>query len=409
MRRILNVIVVDDTSRNFGGTAKVAYETVRVLCSRGFNVVYFAGYGPADQRLDDVRVEEVRDKPFLENLPKLRGAVAGLWSYATYKKLRELLSEFNSSDTVVHIHSWTHALSSSVFSACKHAGFKTVVTLHDYFLTCPNGGLYDYVHDELCEKKPCSLACIMCNCDKRSYAQKLYRCARIALQKAALRNANVKFCYLSEFTFRLSGNQHWESSPAIVPNPIECPSLENASQLNDGACERFYLFVGRFDKEKNPELFCRALTRLGLPGVLCGDGPEYDRLKDAYPNMTFTGWCNAQQIQEYYRACRALILSSSWYEAQPLSCLEAMLTWGVPCIVPKTCGAVSYIEDGVTGLYFERNSIDSLCAAIQNMEQSDAYERLRANVRAARPKLMLEHSLAAYGDNVLTIYEGTFA
>ena len=407
--RVSNVVIVDDTSRNFGGTAKVAYETARVLSARGINVVYFAGYGPADDRLSNVEVMEVREEPFLDCSSKVRGAIEGLWSRATYDKLRQLLCGFDPGDTVVHVHSWTHALSSSVFTACKRAGFKTVVTLHDYFLSCPNGGLYDYARDDLCSKTPCSPSCVLRNCDKRNYAQKLYRCARIAIQKMALRKCKVTFCYLSEFTFRLSGRQGLDKSPVYLPNPIDCARPQFDHCDNDVQRERFYLFVGRFDKEKNPELFCRALTTLGLPGVLCGDGPEFERLRSAYPNMSFKGWCDSGQIQDCYNRCRALIMTSSWYEAQPLSCLEAMLTANVPCIVPETCGAISYIEDGETGLFFKRNDIDSLCAAIRTMERPDVCERLRANIRKARPRLEAAHSMNAYGDKVITVYEDALA
>ena len=407
--RVSNVVIVDDTSRNFGGTAKVAYETARVLSARGINVVYFAGYGPADARLSNVEVMEVREEPFLDCSSKVRGAIEGLWSRATYDKLRQLLCGFDPGDTVVHVHSWTHALSSSVFTACKRAGFKTVVTLHDYFLSCPNGGLYDYARDDLCSKTPCSPSCVLRNCDKRNYAQKLYRCARIAIQKMALRKCKVTFCYLSEFTFRLSGRQGLDKSPVYLPNPIDCARPQFDHCDNDVQRERFYLFVGRFDKEKNPELFCRALTTLGLPGVLCGDGPEFERLRSAYPNLSFKGWCDSGQIQDCYNRCRALIMTSSWYEAQPLSCLEAMLTANVPCIVPETCGAISYIEDGETGLFFKRNDIDSLCAAIRTMERPDVCERLRANIRKARPRLEAAHSMNAYGDKVITVYEDALA
>ena len=406
---VRNVIIVDDTSRNFGGTAKVAYGTARVLRARGINVVYFAGYGPADDRLSNVEVVEVREEPFLECPSKVRGAIAGLWSRATYDKLRQLLSKFDSQDTVVHVHSWTHALSSSVFSACKRAGFKTVVTLHDYFLSCPNGGLYDYVRDDLCDKTPCSSSCVLCNCDKRNYVQKLYRCVRIAVQKMAMRNSKVIFCYLSEFTFRLSGRQEIDKRPCYLPNPIDCVRPQFDYCNNKVQHERFYLFVGRFDKEKNPELFCRALTMLGLPGVLCGDGPEFERLRSAYPNLSFKGWCDSDQIQDHYNRCRALIMTSSWYEAQPLSCLEAMLTAHVPCIIPETCGAVSYIEDGETGLFFKRNDVDSLCAAIRIMERSGVCERLRENIRRACPRLEAVHSMDAYGDKVIMVYEDALA
>lgn len=39
-RRVKNVIVVDDTADNLGGTAQIAYVTAAVLRDRGYNVVY---------------------------------------------------------------------------------------------------------------------------------------------------------------------------------------------------------------------------------------------------------------------------------------------------------------------------------------------------------------------------------
>ena len=45
-KRVKNVIIVDDTADNFGGTAQIAYITAVVLRDCGYNVVYFAGCGP---------------------------------------------------------------------------------------------------------------------------------------------------------------------------------------------------------------------------------------------------------------------------------------------------------------------------------------------------------------------------
>ena len=51
-KRVKNVIIVDDTADNFGGTAQIAYITAVVLRDSGYNVVYFAGCGPIHSRLN---------------------------------------------------------------------------------------------------------------------------------------------------------------------------------------------------------------------------------------------------------------------------------------------------------------------------------------------------------------------
>ena len=50
-----------------------------------------------------------------------------------------------------------------------------------------------------------------------------------------------------------------------------------------------YLFVGRLAKEKGPDLFCEAITQLGLRGIVVGDGYMKEDLQKQYPNIMFTG------------------------------------------------------------------------------------------------------------------------
>ena len=39
--------------------------------------------------------------------------------------------------------------------------FRVVVTLHDYFSVCPNGGLFNYVTQKHCLKEPMSISCMV--------------------------------------------------------------------------------------------------------------------------------------------------------------------------------------------------------------------------------------------------------
>lgn len=402
--RVKNVIVVDDTADNFGGTAQIAYVTAKVLSSRGCSVVYFAGAGPVHERLSGVRVITVRDEPFLDSPSKAKGALEGLSSGRAYRALSTLLSEFDSSDTVLHVHSWTHALSSSVFNAIADGGFRSLVTLHDYFLACPNGGFYDYRRQEICRLRPCSPACVARNCDKRSYMQKLYRVVRLLLQNDAIRRAKPKFAYLSEFTYGiLRGSPFDDGCPLFLPNPIEVQGgyAPSAIESREG-----YLFIGRMDSEKNPALFCEALTLLGLPGTLCGEGPLLLELKVRYPNLRFLGWCEKDELVRQARSKKALIMTSSCLEASPLVCLEAMFAAGIPSIVPDTCGATAYIEDGRNGIWFENGNVESLCEAIGKMEDKDAYGRICGHIDEGLQDLRDDRSYEQYAVKVIGIYEG---
>ena len=403
LQKVKNIVVVDDTADDFGGSAQVAYVTARVLADRGYNVVYFAGSGPVHKRLTGIRVITVNNESFLNNHSKIKGAWNGLSSKQTYHALCDLLSDFDSTDTVLHIHSWTHALSSSIFNAIADMGFKSLVTLHDYFLTCPNGGYYNYKRHEICHLKPCSFACIARNCDKRNYAQKIYRVARISIQTKAIARAKPRFAYLSEFTYHiLRNNQFDDGNPLFLPNPVEIQGKYCASPISS---RKGYLFIGRMDPEKNPALFCEALTTLNLPGTLCGDGPLLSELRKQYPNLNFLGWCDKDELIHQARSCKALIMTSSWLEASPLVCLEAMLAAGIPSIVPNTCGAIDYIKNGKNGVWFENGSVKSLCKAIKLIEDDNSYERICDKINENLPALRHDRSYECYANKIIEIYE----
>lgn len=99
-------------------------------------------------------------------------------------------------------------------------------------------------------------------------------------------------------------------------------------------------------------------------------------------------------------------MTSSCFEASPLVCLEAMFMAGIPSIVPETCGAISYIQDGVNGLWFKNNDVDSLCSAIQRMEGWRFYAQLRHNINDALPALRSDRSYGRYAERVVDLYEG---
>ena len=63
-------------------------------------------------------------------------------------------------------------------SQCPRLGLPAAVTLHDYFLACPNGAYYRYRDAKPCALRPLSAACVMTQCDRVGYAHKAVRVAR---------------------------------------------------------------------------------------------------------------------------------------------------------------------------------------------------------------------------------------
>ena len=162
-----------------------------------------------------------------------------------------------------------------------------------------------------------------------------------------------------------------------IYNPIDID--ENAEKV-DPSKNEYYLYVGRISKEKGVDLFCQAITELGLKGVAVGDGDEREKLQKQYPNIEFTGWKNKEEVKQYMKGARALIFPSRWYEGAPLTPLEAM-QYGIPCLVSNVSSAIDY-----TKLIFKLDNIElkkTIKKYEENIEKNskNAYDFLNNRIK----------------------------
>ena len=173
--KIKNIIVVCDFANITGGAERVAITSAVSLAETGSNVVMFTGKGPVCNELKNSNVHVIclNQEEAIKDSNRLRGIVRGIYNHSAQHEIEKLLKEYDPNDTVIHMHGWSKVLSSSIFIPIKRMGFKVIVTMHDYFLQCPNGCCYDFQKKEICEKKAMSIDCVLCNCDKRSYIYKL--------------------------------------------------------------------------------------------------------------------------------------------------------------------------------------------------------------------------------------------
>lgn len=369
-----NIILVCDCAHVLGGIENVAFTSAKELVKRHYNVYIFSAQGPIDTSLTEAGVHVIclNQYDILSNPNRLSAVIQGLFNFKAYKSFKEFLINFSPSDTIIHYHCWTKALSSSIFSATANYNFKIAITLHDYFTVCPNGGFYIYPKNKICEKRPLSYKCVLCNCDSRSYPQKLYRVLRSFFQEYNIRkNKNINIIYISQHTHDavLPYIGHYINKNFYLRNPI---SICKRQPVN--ICENdTYLFIARLSPEKGAKLFCQAITELGLKGCVLGDGYLRSELEKMYPNIIFTGWVNGEQKDILIRKGKGLIFPSLWYEGSPLTILE-MKSYGIPCIVPDRCAAAEEITNGSTGYIFKTGDLNSLKEAILEYEHTNIAE-----------------------------------
>lgn len=341
---VKTVVIVNDFNYTQGGASKVAIDTAKLLKEKGLNVYFFSAVNKQEENIEGITYISTNQNEALKEKNKIKGAINGIYNFRTKKELKKLLKTLDPKETVIHVHGWTKALSSSVFDIAFKMKFKVVLTLHDYFTACPNGGYFNYRKNEICEYIPLSWNCIKCNCDSRNYGFKLYRVLRQFVQNKIVK-LNDKLEYvisISDLSERVLKSTLGKNTKVVrINNPIEID--ENGEKI-DATQKEYYLYVGRISKEKGVDIFCQVITELGYKGIVVGDGEEKDKLEKQFPNIEFTGWKNKDEVKKYMKGAKALIFPSRWYETAGLTVLEAQ-TLGTPCIVYQKTAASEFVSN----------------------------------------------------------------
>lgn len=110
-----------------------------------------------------------------------------------------------------------------------------------------------------------------------------------------------------------------------------------------------YLYMGRVAVEKNIEAF----LDLDLPGskVVVGDGPDYPKLRDIYPQVHFVGAKFGRELAKHVAGGDVFVFPSRT-DTFGLVLLEAMAC-GLPVAAYPVQGPIDVIIDGVSGVLSE--------------------------------------------------------
>ena len=344
--KIKNIVIINDFDYTQGGASKVAIETANLLVeNKDLNIYYFSATSSKQSELNDRIIKVSTNQPeAIKDRIRIRGFFNGIYNFKAKRELKKLLKTLDREETIIHIHGWTKSLSSSIFSPIFKLRYKNVLTLHDYFTACPNGGYFNYNRTEICSLKPCSFQCIKCNCDSRNYFIKLYRVLRQFVQNkiVKLNDRLTNVITVSDFSQMILKRTLNENVNIYrINNPID---LDTNRKPVDYRQNDYFLYVGRVSKEKGVDLFCEAITKTNQKGIVVGDGPDLDYLKKNYPNLDYVGWKSSTEVKEYMKNAKALIFPSKLYECAPLTPYEAM-QYGIPIIVNACCAARDNVND----------------------------------------------------------------
>lgn len=356
---VKNVIVVNDYDYVQGGASLVAIETANLLFESGYNVYFFCGVSNKEKSILNKEIPVISTNKYaaLENPNKIVGVVQGINNSSATKEMEKLLRKMNIEETVVFIHGYTKVLSTSFIKVCKKYNIKTILTAHDYFSICANGGLFNYKKNQVCQLQG-TRKCKWCNCDSRNFLIKLYRDIRFFAQNINKFRDSIDYLVtISETNEALLRDFFSKSNIVRIYNPTSITERKERILAEANDC---YIYVGRVDKEKGIDFLCNAFLGGNKKLLVVGDGTELKNFREKYEseNISFTGWVNHDDVLMYMCKAKALIFPSLLYEGAPLTIFEAQ-SMGLPVIVSKFSNGKDFVTSD-TGWIYNPYDLDEL-------------------------------------------------
>jgi glycosyltransferase involved in cell wall biosynthesis len=371
------VVVINDDSVESGGAAGIALASIRQLCARAIPVTMLTGDAGANADLAHLGVDVVSlgGRHILEG-NRASAAFRGLYSARTAELLGRWIEANDTPGTVYHLHNWHKVLSAAAFVPLRKVASRLVLSAHDYFLTCPNGGYFHYPRGEICNRTPLGAACLLASCDKRHYGHKLWRVARGAVRQRVFNLADTEATVLAVHEGMRPLLERGGVRPdaiGLLRNPVS--PWRSARVSAEG--NKTFLFVGRLEEDKGVRILALAARRAGVPLRIIGTGPLAETLRRDFPEIEMCGWRTKAEIAELARDARALVMPSRWRETFGLVALEAAMS-GIPVIGSRAAlitedllrlGIGIGCEPEVDSLAYALSTISSDNRAVATMSQ----------------------------------------
>lgn len=385
MSGALRVLQIHNRYRQPGGEDVVVDAERALLQSNGYEVIRFERTNPGSA------------------IPATAAMALAPWNPSTAASLARLIEATRPS--VAHVHNTWFSVSPSVISAAHRASVPTLMTIHNYRLSCINAQL-------LRDGQPCELCVgthpwngVRYRCYRGSFASSSAAAITIALNRRVetwKRKVNL-FLVLTHFMQQiLKSTQISPERIVQVPNfaPDPGPRTSSPSQSET------ILFVGRLAPEKGIDVVIEAWKRSapsGLQLVVVGDGPLREVLESSrVPGVVFRGSVPADEVRKLMLASRAMVFPSVWYEGQPIVLLEALAA-GLPVFgsalesISETIGEGGVAVDSWRGFSFgELGDLDRLgVAARSRWAEGFTPERHLASLLAAYDQAAYWHNREA--------------
>jgi glycosyltransferase involved in cell wall biosynthesis len=151
-----------------------------------------------------------------------------------------------------------------------------------------------------------------------------------------------------------------------VPAALQSPRAVTMSEVPE------VLFVGQIIRGKGVDLMLKALSYLKgeWQATIVGEGNHLESCKllaeqlGISGRVRFAGWVPHDQLDEYYRSARLLVVPSRWPEPFGMVGIEAMAR-GRPVVAFANGGIPDWLDHSHTGFLVPEADLNGMASSIQ--------------------------------------------
>lgn len=384
----MKILLVNKFHYIKGGSERYYFTIAETFNKMGHEVIFFA-------MADEKNIVCAQSSYFVKNAStsgniksKLNMIMHIAYKNEAYKKMKSLC-EVEKPDLVIFnlIHK---QITCSVIDAIKDFNKDLPIfwTMHDLICVCPSYTMLDG-NGNICEK---CLHGDFSNCKKNNCAHgsKLMSIlstyeANVIKKKGWYNMIDLFICPSNFYKNKLIEGNFTESKIEWIRNPLP---LDTKYELNNHD-DKYMLFFGRLSKEKGVKTLIDAMKDKNYNLKVLGTGPLANELNEYVKsnnidNVELCGFKSGEELTNYIRNSRCVVLPSEWYENGPYSAMEAMAL-GKPLIVSNLGGLPELVDDGVNGyIFMDKNELSSTIDKMIALNEDEYTKMCKASLDRAK-------------------------
>ncbi len=355
----MKVLLVNKFHYLKGGAERYYFALADGFKALGHEVIFFSMQDEKNLPCDQSKYFVSKKSTDGSLKQKLNMALHIAYSKEAYKKMTQLLKDEN--PDLVILNNIHKQITCSIIDAIKdyNPSLKIFWTVHDLITICPAYTMLDG-KGNICEKcldgnfKHCAQN--KCCHGSRIMSYLATYEANYIRKKKWYDKVDLFICPSEFYRKKLIEANFTKSKIICMRNPLP---IDTTYEINDSD-KGYLLYFGRLSYEKGILTLIKAMKDIDYKLEIVGDGPIRRELEkyvseNNMKNVIFEGPKYGEELKDFIRGARAVVLPSEWYENGPYSAMEAMAL-GKPLIVSNKGGLPELVKNMSDGTIFSNYS-----------------------------------------------------